>query len=131
MTDPSRLTPDELTRQAHQHLQSLRSAGIEWLPTAPLPETPPVQEPPPAAARVSPPEALQDVTVAPATNLFALAAMAGGEQAGPSMTLEERRQALQVLATQVSTCTRCKGLAATRTQTVFGIGNPGVELCFI
>ena len=31
----------------------------------------------------------------------------------------------------MATCTRCPELAATRTQTVFGVGEPGVELCFI
>jgi DNA polymerase len=48
-----------------------------------------------------------------------------------SASLEERRPALQVLAETVATCTRCPELAATRTQTVFGVGAPGAELCFI
>jgi DNA polymerase len=47
------------------------------------------------------------------------------------LSLEQRRQALELLAEQVSTCPRCKELVSTRTQTVFGVGNPGVELCFI
>src|SRR5207302_311597 len=44
---------------------------------------------------------------------------------------EERRQALQLLAGEVAACGRCAELASTRTQTVFGQGGPGVELCFI
>jgi uracil-DNA glycosylase family 4 len=47
------------------------------------------------------------------------------------MTLEQRRQALTVLAEEVKGCARCPELAATRTQTVFAHGPPGVELCFI
>jgi DNA polymerase len=45
--------------------------------------------------------------------------------------LEERRQALTVLAQQVAGCVRCAELVATRTQTVLGDGQPGAELCFI
>src|SRR6266480_1806900 len=39
MSDPSRMSKQELARQARQHLGSLKSAGAEWLPkasTAPL-----------------------------------------------------------------------------------------------
>jgi DNA polymerase len=38
---------------------------------------------------------------------------------------------LQVLTGQVGACTRCPHLAATRTQTVFGVGPVDAELCFI
>ena len=44
---------------------------------------------------------------------------------------EQRLVALQLLAKEVSGCTRCKELASTRTQTVFGVGPPDAELCFI
>jgi DNA polymerase len=48
-----------------------------------------------------------------------------------TLTREQRRQALDVLAETVSHCTRCPSLAATRTQTVFGVGPLDVELCFV
>src|SRR4029079_11917998 len=32
---------------------------------------------------------------------------------------------------EVAGCTRCQLLAATRTQTVFGVGNPNARLCFL
>lgn len=38
---------------------------------------------------------------------------------------------LDVLQQEVAGCTRCDELARTRTQTVFGVGNPNAELCFI
>jgi DNA polymerase len=37
----------------------------------------------------------------------------------------------ELLASEVAGCTRCKELAATRTQTVFGTGNPRAQLCFL
>jgi DNA polymerase len=39
--------------------------------------------------------------------------------------------ALDVLAGEVAECVRCSELAATRTQTVFGVGPLDVEVCFI
>lgn len=39
-------------------------------------------------------------------------------------TLEEIRR-------EVSVCTKCRELACTRTQTVFGVGNPQARLCFL
>jgi DNA polymerase len=91
MADPSQPSQEDLACQARQHLDSLRSAGVDWLPFADLPGT---DEPAPSG-------------------------------------LEQRQQALAVLSQRVSTCTRCAELARTRTQTVFGVGRPDAELCFI
>jgi DNA polymerase len=38
---------------------------------------------------------------------------------------------LEILKQEVAGCTRCDELARTRTQTVFGVGNPSAELCFV
>jgi DNA polymerase len=38
---------------------------------------------------------------------------------------------LQALADEVAKCTQCKDLASSRTQTVFGVGNPDSPLVFI
>jgi DNA polymerase len=38
---------------------------------------------------------------------------------------------LEVLRDEVAHCTRCQELADTRTQTVFGVGNPQARLCFL
>lgn len=38
---------------------------------------------------------------------------------------------LAVIASDVRGCTLCKELATTRTQTVFGVGNPQARLCFL
>jgi uracil-DNA glycosylase family 4 len=44
---------------------------------------------------------------------------------------EERRTGLAEMARRVAACTRCGELARTRTQTVFGVGNPSPALCFV
>jgi DNA polymerase len=49
----------------------------------------------------------------------------------PSPTLEQRCAALDALRQRVAGCTRCSELAASRTQTVFGVGNPQARLCFL
>lgn len=49
----------------------------------------------------------------------------------PMLPLAERPAALAAIAREVSGCTRCKVLAETRTQTVFGVGNPSARLCFM
>jgi len=51
--------------------------------------------------------------------------------ASASAPVEDRESALVQLARRVSRCTRCAELAATRTQTVFGLGNPHARLVFM
>jgi DNA polymerase len=50
---------------------------------------------------------------------------------GSTATLAERTQALAILRDKVKACTRCKELSDTRTQTVFGVGNPEARILFI
>jgi len=45
--------------------------------------------------------------------------------------LDTKAGQLQFLAEEVAKCTRCKDLAASRTQTVFGTGNPDSPLVFL
>jgi DNA polymerase len=122
MAKVSHPTPEELARSAQQHLDSLRSAGVEWLPVAPLPVVPSAAA---GAASELPP------TTPTSPTLFAdLTGPAPLEQA-PALTLDQRRHSLKVLAERVSKCTRCAELASTRTQTVFGVGKLDAEICFI
>src|SRR5438132_10029585 len=105
MSETPRPTAEDLARQARQHLESLRATGVEWLPNTPLQVAVPASPPPVTPA-------------APATSLFAAEAAA----AAPALPVEQRRQALEMLAVKVAGCTRCAELASTRTQTVFGVG---------
>jgi DNA polymerase len=107
MSDAAPPNLADILRQARQHLQSLQSAGVEWLPLAPPAPASPAA-PPPAVATLFAPEVPAD-----------------------DLTPEQRRHALAVLAREVAGCQRCPELLATRTQTVFGDGQPGVELCFV
>src|SRR5438128_7408150 len=109
MVEQSSSAGETIRRQVQEHLQSLRQAGVEWLPAAPA-----------------------QVAVAQAASECG-AALFNAAEAGPAATtsLEDRRRALRLLAQEVAPCTRCAELAAARTQTVFGVGEPGVELCFI
>jgi DNA polymerase len=61
------------------------------------------------------------------TNLFA---NTEASQAA-SLSPEDRRQELTLIAERVKTCTRCPELASIRTQTVFGVGPVHPELCLV
>ncbi len=119
MSEERLLTPEQLARQAKQHLESLRAGGIEWLPDGPMPVGVP-------ALAMSLP--VIEKSAAQPQSLF------GDEQParpGSTLTREERQDALAALARRVAQCTRCPALAAARTQTVFGVGALDPEVCFI
>lgn len=114
MTEPHIEDVASLRRQVLGQVQSLRAAGVEWLPTgAPLAINLP-----------------QESSMTPAAIAAPLAAPPGSA-AMPTESLDACRQALRLLADEVKACTKCAELCSTRTQTVFADGPPGVELCFI
>ena len=120
MAERNEETPVDVAGQVRRHLESLRAAGVEYLPAwAPLP----MRAALPGAAEAS---------SAPMKEAKGLFETELAKAAAPAaLSVEQRRTALQVLADQVSGCTRCKELAATRTQTVFGVGPIDADLCFI
>ena len=95
---------DDLSRQVRTRLAGLEAAGIEWLP------------------RVDAPLMIEPVTPAAEPS-----AAPPGDPDSPLHRLQE----LTVLAERVRGCTRCPELAATRTQTVFGVGPVGAEIVFV
>jgi DNA polymerase len=121
--DPQR-SRDDLARQVGQHLDSLRAAGVEWLPRSKQPLL--IAEPPSAQ-----PEAVPEAPQAPAVQLGLPFGTEPDAVGTGELNLDQRRHELQLLAGQVAGCTRCAGLAATRTQTVFGVGRIEPELCFV
>jgi uracil-DNA glycosylase len=92
--------------------RQLRGAGVEWLTLGEALTIPEVA--PPAEAVPSPVLNLVDVP-----------------NAAASLSLDERVLALETLAGEIKQCMQCSELCSTRTQTVFGQGKPGVELCFV
>jgi DNA polymerase len=59
-----------------------------------------------------------------------VAAPTGADAVRDAPKADERTAALAAVARQVAACTRCPELARTRTQTVFGVGNPRARLVF-
>jgi DNA polymerase len=112
MSERPNLTPEQAARHVRQHIDSLRAAGVEWVPLQ-------GEAPEPTAAEVVQ-HSLFDAMPSPAPTPPA-------EAESP----EVRRRELEVLAEQVSGCMRCPELASTRTQTVFGVGPVDVEVCFV
>jgi len=66
----------------------------------------------------------------------------GGEAAGASarmrldagsaaLSITRKIDMLNALSARVTSCTKCPHLAASRTQTVFGVGNPDAQLMFV
>jgi DNA polymerase len=87
-------SPLNLALQLRAHLESLRAAGVLFVPRGqPLPQ-PPVATPAPVVEQPAP----------------------------PPDPLEQRRRELQLLAAEVAQCDRCTEMFSTRTQTVFGVG---------
>lgn len=98
----------DLRRQVEAALLGLKTAGIDWVPRG----TPIVRRAVAAAAGSNP-------VAAPA------------EMPMPPNSLAARRKELDVLKDEVKLCTRCPELASTRSQIVFGDGQPGAEVCFL
>ena len=101
-------TDNRAARAAVQRLQSLQRAGITHLPKT---QRNAAVEPP-AAAPLAAPELV--VATPPDEPIR-----------------DDRTAALAAIARKVAVCTRCQELARTRTQTVFGVGNPHARLVFI
>ncbi len=130
-----------------QQLESLKRAGVTHLPKIPVfepPRNPPAATPenravavapsslapvqPPAPTTTSPPRmeppmpkrAAKPKPTTTSTRTFT-----------PQKVAKTKRQAaLNVIDAEVKSCTRCKELAAERTNTVFGVGDPNARICF-
>ena len=93
-----------------QQLESLAAAGVQQLPK--------LRKTPPPFNRLN-----QPASHLPIQGQTLFDDCSGSEiSAAPS---------LEVLREEVSQCTLCTELAETRTQTVFGVGNPQARLCFV
>lgn len=138
---------DRARRALVQRLESLQGAGVSDLPrpkTAALPQKKQVavnsasmapveravpqerhSEPPPAKTNVSRPSSA--ITAQGGASLLTSA----GWEGAPKLPSTERQVALDLICGQVRGCEQCGELATTRTQTVFGVGNPNARLCFM
>lgn len=134
-------------------LESLRRAGVTHLPKAPAtaleaparqpdrtaapatepeaPSAPPAEASEPAAPGPVEREPLEPPQPAGATASATLFEEGEADLERPDLSREERVGALKTLSGNVAGCSRCQELATTRTQTVFGVGNPEARLCFV
>ena len=109
-----------LNRAVLQTLESMQGAGVLQVAKPQAVEAvaavPSLKESPNESPVESPAESSQELAEA--------VALPAKLPATLSTTLEG-------LQTEVAACTLCEELASTRTQTVFGVGNPQAKLCFL
>jgi uracil-DNA glycosylase len=103
--------PDRVRRALRQHLESLEAAGVRQLP--------------------SPTGAFRASTKASPGLFEDEERLVNAEIESSAAPDRSDAPTLEVLQQEVAGCTRCGELASTRTQTVFGVGNPKARLCFL
>jgi DNA polymerase len=149
MTDAS----TDIRRAARQRLEALQRAGMECFPkpgaaaiervkarfnSAAAIATRSVSEDALSPAPIATRSVSEDAPHSPvATESVAVpitvkedAMPAAPVKLSPTSNRAERAAQLQVIDDKVKRCTRCKILAETRTQTVFGVGNPMSKIVF-
>ena len=130
MTRPSGRSKTRLVKAVAQRLESLHRAGVTHVcrpksaagSTAAAKTTQASAAAPTLPAPSVPVPRRVDAAPVPARAPAAALGAAGGD---------DREAALAVIAAEVARCTRCAELAASRTQTVFGVGNPRPRLVFM
>jgi uracil-DNA glycosylase len=118
-------------RAAAQRLEGLERAGVTHLPRPLKPAAAPAQE---AKVPSGAPDSRRQAIASPATTAARMPSAAARPVAEPSTKAApgvSKLVQLDVLRQEVAACTRCAELASTRTQTVFGVGNPNARLCFL
>lgn len=93
---------------------------------APLPPEVLATAPDPAV----PPAPIEPRVAVPATPL-PVSAPAPLQPAGPRLSPEEKAARLAEIRPGILACQRCEHLVKSRTQVVFGVGNPNAELMFV
>lgn len=117
------LTREDLLRLTRLHIEGLRSAGVDWLPT---PQTPARDWATPSSVRDGVPQDHQETSLVPGTDLF------DQPTAVATLSTDQKLAALKVLnESEVVGCKKCDVLVKNRKQTVFGVGNLDPEVCFV
>jgi len=116
-----------------QTLESLENAGVTHIPKVRRAAT----KPRPAAAAPSLTVAVPSISATAGPSLPTVSAAAKSlfnptaDADSELVPAAERAALLEIIRQEVAGCTRCAELASTRTQTVFGVGNPNARLMFI
>lgn len=112
------LSDRQIQKAVIQKLESLQRAGVTQLGRKKAPRRA-------ASAPAATPRA------AAAAPKVEPAAPAASQPIQHNVVAGSPAEQLAILQQEVAGCTRCGELARTRTQTVFGVGNPQARLCFV
>jgi uracil-DNA glycosylase len=126
----SKLLGDDAGRVAktvRQRLESLQRAGVTHLPKSKAAAVPSAT---PVIAPVAPATAAPNKAAAKPAAKLSNSSLFDAANPASTMPPEQRISALEVIRQEVAACVRCSVLANTRTQTVFGVGNPSAKICF-
>ncbi|MCC7085007.1 MAG: uracil-DNA glycosylase [Pirellulales bacterium] len=137
---------DRMARAIRQRLESLQRAGVTHLPKGRAAVS--AARPTAAATRLPTDEVPVTVLEPPHKTAVRNAATTAAKLSRPAVvppksplpvdapttvalaSTEQHTAALEVIRQEVTSCVRCSVLASTRTQTVFGVGNPSAKICF-
>jgi len=125
---------DAVRRAALQQLESLQAAGLMQLPKSRQRTRVAASNEASRPAEGGRPSAERMETVEPPPAHVAEEERSRGglfEADDERMAVISSAPTLAVLQQEVAGCTLCGELARTRTQTVFGVGNPQARLCFL
>lgn len=145
MRQSSQVSHDQLRRAVRQHLETLRRAGVRYVSqsvVSPVDSSAADQSlgdstdsnvdsgPPstPTEREMNRTSRSKSTSVAPAETPQAAEPPINKATAG--LSRKKRVAELEILRAEVSGCPRCQELVDTRTQTVFGVGNPQARLVF-
>jgi uracil-DNA glycosylase len=120
-------------QSAHPAAAGGAGATSEPAPSRRLPAARPAQSPPPSHVPATSPELGVAEAAAPRAEFARPPSPVRSPAASPTepSSAAERLAALEAIGREVVHCARCAELAATRTQTVLGVGNPLTRLCFL
>jgi DNA polymerase len=120
-------TTADLKRAVVERLESLERAGVTSLPKPRGRTAAPTL---PVSSSSESPQAIANAPAAPPAPLAAPQLFDAGAKHS-LVPPAERPILLDIIRNEVAGCTRCSELAASRTQTVFGGGNPNARLMFV
>jgi uracil-DNA glycosylase len=120
------------TRPARTTSSATTSPDVAATPIANPPQKAPQKAPSPVTIASTPPAARQLLPSSSGSLPSEFSAdMTGIKRPCSTLSRDERVAGLSKIAQQVAACTRCQELAETRTQTVFGVGNPDADIMYI
>jgi len=111
-----------------QRLESLAQSGVKQLGRR---DRKPATKVAPEPAAANPPQAPAPKKAAAAASVREPISSSTSSSGVQTPATDLSADTLPIIQAEVAACTQCDELASTRTQTVFGVGNPKARLCFL